>query len=75
MAHRVVKDFSFIQVVHNVFFFFFNLGFKGAGRGLIASDKLSIGEAALEIPESLIISEDLIFQSEMVCSTTINFFP
>ncbi|KAF3325802.1 [Fructose-bisphosphate aldolase]-lysine N-methyltransferase [Carex littledalei] len=43
-----------------------NIGrFKGAGRGLIASDDLSIGDAALEIPESLIISEDLIFQSEM----------
>lgn len=56
------------------FFFFFHLGFKGAGRGLIASDDLFIGDAALEIPESLIISEDLIFQSEMVCSTTINFF-
>jgi hypothetical protein len=46
-----------------------HLGFKGAGRGLIASDEISIGDAALEIPESLIISEDLVFESDMVCLT------
>ncbi|KAJ4754957.1 Histone-lysine N-methyltransferase setd3 [Rhynchospora pubera] len=39
--------------------------FKGAGRGLIASDNLSVGDVALEIPESLIISEDLIVGSDM----------
>ncbi|KAJ3693386.1 hypothetical protein LUZ60_008866 [Juncus effusus] len=39
--------------------------FEGAGRGLIASEDLSIGENAIEIPESLIISEDLVFKSDM----------
>jgi hypothetical protein len=43
------------------------LSFKGAGRVLIASDDLSIGGTALKIPESLIISEDLVFESDMVC--------
>jgi hypothetical protein len=43
------------------------LGFKGAGRVLIASDDLSIGGTALKIPESLIISEDLVFELDMVC--------
>lgn len=51
-----------------------HLGFKGAGRGMIASDDLSVGDAALEIPESLIISEDLIYESDMVCVYHIQFF-
>ncbi|XP_073101414.1 uncharacterized protein [Elaeis guineensis] len=39
--------------------------FKEAGRGAVASEDLSIGDIALEIPESLIISEDLVRESDM----------
>lgn len=39
--------------------------FKEAGRGAVASEDISIGDIALEIPGSLIISEDLIHESDM----------
>lgn len=39
--------------------------FEGAGRGAIASEYISTGETALEIPVSLIISEDLVRESDM----------
>lgn len=34
----------------------------------MASEDLSIGDVALEVPESLIISEDLVYGSDVVCS-------
>uniref|UniRef100_A0A6V7QRL5 SET domain-containing protein n=1 Tax=Ananas comosus var. bracteatus TaxID=296719 RepID=A0A6V7QRL5_ANACO len=39
--------------------------FEGAGRGTVASEDLSIGDVALEVPESLIISEDLVYGSDV----------
>ncbi|CAI0558022.1 unnamed protein product [Linum tenue] len=38
---------------------------EGAGRGAIAKKDLGIGDIALEIPVSLIISEELVRQSDM----------
>ncbi|RLN03298.1 uncharacterized protein C2845_PM13G07760 [Panicum miliaceum] len=39
--------------------------FQGAGRGMLASESIGVGDTALEIPESLIISEELLCQSEV----------
>uniref|UniRef100_A0A453GIT3 Rubisco LSMT substrate-binding domain-containing protein n=1 Tax=Aegilops tauschii subsp. strangulata TaxID=200361 RepID=A0A453GIT3_AEGTS len=39
--------------------------FEGAGRGMLASEDLGVDDIALEIPESLIISEELLCQSDM----------
>ncbi|URE15978.1 SET domain containing protein [Musa troglodytarum] len=39
--------------------------FEEAGRGAVASEDMSIGDIALEIPVSLIISEDLVYNSDM----------
>lgn len=41
---------------------------EGAGRGAIAADDQKVGETALEIPMSLIVSEELV-QAGMVCFT------
>lgn len=49
------------------------LVFEGAGRGMLASESIGVGDIALEIPESLIISEELLCQSEVVCSLQIQF--
>ncbi|XP_057995233.1 uncharacterized protein LOC110640922 isoform X2 [Hevea brasiliensis] len=38
---------------------------EGAGRGGIATKDLKVGDIALEIPVSIIISEDLVHQSDM----------
>ena len=43
-----------------------SLDFEGAGRGAVAIEDLSIGDTALEIPESLIVSEDVLCESDMV---------
>ncbi|KAF2309426.1 hypothetical protein GH714_002285 [Hevea brasiliensis] len=40
---------------------------EGAGRGAIATKDLKVGDIALEIPVSIIISEDIVHQSDMVC--------
>lgn len=37
-----------------------------AGRGLIAATDLAAGDTALEIPFELLISEDLVSQSDLV---------
>lgn len=42
---------------------------EGAGRGAIASEDLKIGDTAVVIPESLIISEKLVLESDMVCDS------
>ncbi|KAL5221162.1 hypothetical protein ABZP36_025875 [Zizania latifolia] len=39
--------------------------FQGAGRGMVASENIGVGDIALEIPESVIISEELLCQSDM----------
>ncbi|CAA6671074.1 unnamed protein product [Spirodela intermedia] len=39
--------------------------FEGAGRGAVASRDLDVGDIALEIPASLIICEELVYESEM----------
>lgn len=38
---------------------------------MIASESLGVGDIALEIPESLIISDELLCQSEVVCSPSL----
>ena len=43
------------------------VAYKGAGRGAMAAEDISIGDVALEIPEALIICEELVFESDMVC--------
>lgn len=35
---------------------------------MVASESIGVGDIALEIPESLIISDELLYQSEVVCS-------
>lgn len=39
---------------------------EGAGRGALAAEDLGVGEIALEIPISVIISEDLVYESDMI---------
>uniref|UniRef100_J3MRI8 SET domain-containing protein n=1 Tax=Oryza brachyantha TaxID=4533 RepID=J3MRI8_ORYBR len=39
--------------------------FEGAGRGMVASENMNVGDIGLEIPESAIISEELLCQSDM----------
>ncbi|XP_020583214.1 ribulose-1,5 bisphosphate carboxylase/oxygenase large subunit N-methyltransferase, chloroplastic isoform X2 [Phalaenopsis equestris] len=39
--------------------------FEGANRGAVAREDIDVGESALEIPESIIISEDLVRESDM----------
>ncbi|KAM7249721.1 hypothetical protein ACFE04_019880 [Oxalis oulophora] len=38
---------------------------EGAGRGALALEDLKVGDLALEIPISLIISEDILYESDM----------
>ncbi|KAE8687175.1 hypothetical protein F3Y22_tig00111022pilonHSYRG00184 [Hibiscus syriacus] len=38
---------------------------EGAGRGAIATEDLEVGDIAMEIPASIIISEDLVYKSDM----------
>ncbi|OMP07763.1 hypothetical protein COLO4_07069 [Corchorus olitorius] len=38
---------------------------EGAGRGAIAMENLEVGDIAMEIPASIIISEDLVYKSDM----------
>lgn len=40
---------------------------EAAGRGAIAIEDLKVGDIALEIPVSVIISEDIVYQSDLVC--------
>jgi protein-histidine N-methyltransferase len=35
---------------------------------MVASESIGVGDIALEIPECLIISQELLCQSEVVCS-------
>ncbi|PKA48699.1 Ribulose-1,5 bisphosphate carboxylase/oxygenase large subunit N-methyltransferase, chloroplastic [Apostasia shenzhenica] len=39
--------------------------FDGVGRGAVAAEDIEIGESVLEIPETIIISEDLIRESDI----------
>lgn len=38
---------------------------EGAGRGAIAREDLKVGDTALEIPVSIIISEELVYETDM----------
>lgn len=42
------------------------LDVEGAGRGAIAREDLKVGNVALEIPVSVIISVELLHESDMV---------
>lgn len=46
--------------------FFFYIDVEGAGRGAIAREDLQVGDIAMEIPASMIISEELLYESDMV---------
>ena len=46
---------------------FIYLDVEGAGRGAVAVEDLEIGDTALEIPVSIIICEELVYESDMVC--------
>ena len=46
---------------------------EGAGRGALAAEDLGVGEIALEIPISVVISEDLVYESDMVCCSLVSF--
>uniref|UniRef100_A0A7N0VHA7 SET domain-containing protein n=1 Tax=Kalanchoe fedtschenkoi TaxID=63787 RepID=A0A7N0VHA7_KALFE len=39
---------------------------EGAGRGAIATDDLNVGDIALELPISMIITEELVYESDMI---------
>jgi len=54
--------------IHIIYLISEGLVFQGAGRGMVASESIGGGDIALEIPESLIISDELLCQSEVVCS-------
>lgn len=45
---------------------FHHIDVEGAGRGAIAKEDLKVGDVALEIPMSTVISEALVHESEMV---------
>lgn len=46
--------------------FIYHVDVEGAGRGAIARENLNVGDIALEIPVSTIISEELVLESNMV---------
>lgn len=46
---------------------------EGFGRGAIAQKDLEVGDIALEIPVSAIISEDAMRNSDIVCFPLLNF--
>lgn len=54
--------------IYKSFLFHSLLDFEGEGRGALATRDLQVGDIALEIPVSLIISEDLVHVSDMVWS-------
>lgn len=54
------KDLSVLQCV------FIWIGIDGYGRGAIATKDLQFGDVALEIPISSIISEEYVYNSDMV---------
>ena len=51
-----------------------NADVEGAGRGAVAREDLKVGDTALEIPASLIISEELVKKSDMVWFVSEIFF-
>ena len=56
---------KFLQTSHVFYAFYADV--EGAGRGTIAKEDLKVGDIALEIPISLLISEELVKTSDMVC--------
>lgn len=44
----------------------FFIDFEGAGRGAVARQDINIGDIVLEIPSSILISEDVLSESKMV---------
>lgn len=49
-----------------LFLFINHIGIEGYGRGALAIEDLNVGDIALEIPVSIIISEECVYQSDMV---------
>ena len=47
-------------------FLIHHIDVEGAGRGAIAAEDLKVGDVALEIPMSIVISEELVLESDMV---------
>lgn len=44
----------------------YDADFEGAGRGAVARQDMRIGDIAMEIPLSIVISENLVHASQMV---------
>ena len=58
-----------LKILYRVIYFHFFIDgtdVEGAGRGAIAKEDLKIGDIALEVPVSLVISENLVFETGMV---------
>ena len=64
------KEKNYFSIYHVFCFLFIIIDVKGAGRGAIAREDLKVGDTALEIPTSLIISEELVQKTDMVCFIT-----
>lgn len=60
------KKKGYREKYHVFYASFINADVEGAGRGAIAREDLKVGDTALEIPASLIISEELVKKSDMV---------
>ena len=56
----------FLLLLFLFLWFFCNLGVEGAGRGAIANEDLKVGDVALEVPLSVIISSEFLHESDMV---------
>lgn len=58
LSLRHVRQLSFLLIYTVV---------QGAGRGAIARKDLKVGDIALEIPVSIIISEETVRETDIVC--------
>lgn len=58
---------NYFSIYHVFYFLFIIIDVEGAGRGAIAREDLKVGDTALEIPTSLIICEELVQKTDMVC--------
>lgn len=61
---------NYFSICHVFCFLFIVIDVEGAGRGAIAREDLKVGDTALEIPTSLIICEELVQKTDMVCFIT-----
>lgn len=65
----------FLMCSLSYFVLHYHIDVEGAGRGAISKEDLEVGDTALEIPISLIISEEVMNNSDMVCFSLKKLFP